>query len=260
MNLGIKQDLVPESKYSIKCPYAMTAEGITIHNTANDASAANEIKYMKSNDKEISYHIAVDDKEAILGIPLNRNAWAAGDGAKGKGNRTQIHIEICYSKSGGPKYQKAEERTIKLVAQMLHLMGWGIDRVKKHQDWSGKNCPHRILNDNRWDAFKRNIEQELKSLKKPKVVEQVKQVAFQSKAPVGPSRRVNVVTGALGDDWLLQMLAFVQEQGWSAKIEVPKEGNPYFVVGYFNTGSGGLHKLEKWLQDKKWSYKIEDHK
>ena len=28
---------------------------------------------------------------------------------------------------------------------MLKERGWGIHSVKKHQDWSGKYCPHRTL-------------------------------------------------------------------------------------------------------------------
>lgn len=47
--MEIKQNLVSSSKYSVKCPYSMTPIGICIHNTANDASAANEISYMISN-------------------------------------------------------------------------------------------------------------------------------------------------------------------------------------------------------------------
>ena len=85
----------PSEKVEIKCPYAMTPTRIVIHNTANDASAANEIAYMLSNNKETSFHFAVDDKEIVQGIPLNRNAWHAGDG-NGKGNREGIAIEICY--------------------------------------------------------------------------------------------------------------------------------------------------------------------
>ena len=87
----------------------MTPIGICIHNTANDASAANEISYMISNNNEVSFHIAVDDKEAIQGIPFNRNAWHAGDGGSGTGNRKYIAIEICYSKSGGTRFTNAEK-------------------------------------------------------------------------------------------------------------------------------------------------------
>lgn len=149
-------------KNSIKCPYTMTAEYITIHNTANDASANNEVSYMLRNDNQVSFHIAVDDIEAVQGIPFNRNSWNAGDGANGIGNRKSISIEICYSKSGGDKFIKAEQNCAELVAQLLKERGWGIDRVKKHQDWSGKYCPHRTL-DMGWTRFLNMIQTHLYS-------------------------------------------------------------------------------------------------
>jgi len=158
----IVKNLVPANKYDIKCPYKMDPEYITVHNTANDASAENEIAYMIRNNNAISFHFAVDDKEAVQGIPLDRNAWHAGDGGNGTGNRKSIAVEICYSKSGGERYKKAEQNAIQLIAQLLKERGWGIDRVKKHQDWSGKNCPHRILSEGRWNEFLKAIEKELK--------------------------------------------------------------------------------------------------
>lgn len=142
----------PSDKVKIKCPYAMTPTRIVIHNTANDASAANEISYMLSNNKEISFHFAVDDKEIVQGIPLNRNAWHAGDG-NGRGNREGIAIEICYSKSGGERFEAAQKNAAELTAKLLADYGWGIDRVTKHQDYSVKHCPHRTLDDYGWDYF-----------------------------------------------------------------------------------------------------------
>ena len=62
----------------------MNPTRIVVHNTANDASARNEIEFMQSNNKQTSFHYAVDDKEVIQGIPLDRNAWHAGDGRNGK--------------------------------------------------------------------------------------------------------------------------------------------------------------------------------
>lgn len=158
--MEIKQNLVSSSKYSVKCPYSMTPIGICIHNTANDASAANEISYMISNNNEVSFHIAVDDKEAIQGIPFNRNAWHAGDGGSGTGNRKYIAIEICYSKSGGTRFTNAEKNAAKLTAQLLKKYGWNINNVKKHQDFSGKYCPHRTL-DLGWQRFLNMISAEL---------------------------------------------------------------------------------------------------
>lgn len=158
------QDLIPASKYSLKAPYSMNAQYITVHNTSNKASAKNEISYMKGNSNATSYHIAVDDEEAIQAIPFNRNAWHCGDGSGSRsGNRTSIGIEICYSTLGGEKYKKAEENAIELIVQMLKERGWGIDRVKYHIQWSGKHCPHRILGEGRGDSFKDEIDRRLKS-------------------------------------------------------------------------------------------------
>jgi N-acetylmuramoyl-L-alanine amidase CwlA len=142
----------------------MTPEFIVVHNTANDASAANEVAYMIRNDNIVSFHYAVDDKEIVQGIPENRNAWHAGDGASGPGNRKGIGIEICYSKSGGQRFIEAEKLAAKFIAYKLKEKGWGIDRVKKHQDFSGKYCPHRTL-DMGWQRFLDMVQSELNALK-----------------------------------------------------------------------------------------------
>lgn len=150
--MEIIKNLVDKSKHGIKCPFAMKATRIVVHETANDASAENEINYMRTNNKESSFHFAVDDKQAVQGIELNRNAWHAGDG-NGKGNREGIAVEICYSKSGGERWLASVDNAAQLVAQLLKERGWGVDKVTKHQDYSGKNCPHRILSDFGWNNF-----------------------------------------------------------------------------------------------------------
>jgi hypothetical protein len=115
---------------------------------------------MKRNNNEVSFHYAVDDKEVVQGIPENRNAWHSGDGGNGKGNREGIAIEICYSKSGGEKFTKAEENAVELIVDILKRYGWGVDKVTKHQDYNGKYCPHRTL-DLGWDRFIKMIEAKL---------------------------------------------------------------------------------------------------
>lgn len=153
--VNIRQNLVDSSKYNTKCPYTMNAEFIVVHNTANDASANNEIEYMKSNNNKVSFHYAVDDTEIVQGILENRNTWHAGDG-NGNGNRKGIAIEICYSKSGGERFDKAEENAAEFIASKLKEKGWGIDKVKKHQDFANKYCPHRTL-DYGWERFLNKI-------------------------------------------------------------------------------------------------------
>lgn len=138
----------------------MNPTRIVVHNTANDASAQNEIQYMINNRNEVSYHYAVDDKEIVQGIPENRNAWHSGDGGNGVGNRQGIAIEICYSKSGGARFDAAEALAAKFIASKLKEKGWGIDKVTKHQDYSNKYCPHRTL-DKGWQRFLNMIQAEL---------------------------------------------------------------------------------------------------
>ncbi|MDO4927211.1 MAG: N-acetylmuramoyl-L-alanine amidase [Turicibacter sp.] len=148
---AVKQNLVALDNYSIKCPYSMTAEFIVVHNTANDASAENEIAYMIRNENQVSFHYAVDDQEVVQGLPIDRNAWHAGDG-NGDGNRKGIAIEICYSKSGGTRFDNAEKNAAHFIATLLRERQWGIEKVKKHQDFSHKYCPHRTL-DKGWNGF-----------------------------------------------------------------------------------------------------------
>src|SRR5699024_6309565 len=91
-----------------------------------------------------SFHVGIDDKEAVQAIPFNRNAWAAGDGANGQGNRRSIHIEICYSMDNGysgrysKRHAQAEKNAALYVAHVLIQYGWGVDRLRQHWDWSRK--------------------------------------------------------------------------------------------------------------------------
>lgn len=159
--MNVRQNMISAEKYSLKCPYSMTPKYVIVHNTANDASAANEIAYMIRNDNEVSFHYAVDDKEIVQGVPENRNTWNCGDGSGvNAGNRNGIAIEICYSKSGGDRFAAAEQLAAKFIASKLKEYDWGIDKVKKHQDFNGKYCPHRTL-DLGWQRFLNMINTEL---------------------------------------------------------------------------------------------------
>lgn len=161
--------VMPQSKYNRKCPYSMKPEGITIHNTANDASAMSEISYMINNNNQVSFHEAIDDYRTVQGIEHNRNAWHAGDG-HGFGNMKTIGIEICYSKSGGERFEKAERNAAERIAYLMKQYGWNLDNITDnrhtigtHQNRSGKYCPHRTL-DNGLERFYNMIREEYKEL------------------------------------------------------------------------------------------------
>ena len=161
--------VMPESKYGRKCPYSMKPEGISIHNTANDASAMSEISYMINNNNQVSFHEAIDDYRTVQGIEHNRNAWHSGDG-HGFGNMKTIGIEICYSKSGGERFEKAERNAAERIAYLMKQYGWNLDNITDarhtigtHQNRSGKYCPHRTL-DMGLERFYNMIREEYREL------------------------------------------------------------------------------------------------
>lgn len=163
----------------------MEPEYITVHNTANDASAANEVTYHNRNNNQVSFHVAIDDKEIIQCIPFNRSAWHCGDG-QGSGNRESIGIEICYSKSGGARYAVAEENAVQYIAKLLHERQWGLERVKQHYEWSKKNCPHRIRDEKRWGSFKQRIQYALENLRVNKEETPVSKEVYEKDAAPAP--------------------------------------------------------------------------
>lgn len=154
---------MPSSKRNLKQPHSLIASYITIHNTNNSAPASNEVSYMQGNSLQTGFHVAIDEAYVIKCADFNRNAWHAGDGANGLGNRKSIGIEICRSTGDINLFKKAEQNCAEYVAKLLKEYGWGIDRVKRHKDWSGKYCPHKTM-DLGWQRFLDMIQAELNKL------------------------------------------------------------------------------------------------
>jgi len=160
----LRKDLLERNEYNLKYKYGPPmpkVDFITIHNTWNDAPAVNERDYLnkRHDDVYISFHFAVDEKEAVQILPLDVCGWHAGDG-NGKGNRASIGIEICRSRCVGkdePLYRGAEENGVRLAAWLLNKYNLPLSALRKHQDWSGKYCPHRILDEHRWESFKTRV-------------------------------------------------------------------------------------------------------
>ncbi|WP_178023008.1 N-acetylmuramoyl-L-alanine amidase [uncultured Paenibacillus sp.] len=168
MALVYRKDHIPRTTANNRRPgYAMSATTITIHNTGNpSSSAAGERAWLTnpSNTRQASFHIVVDEREAIECIPLTENAWHAGDGSGVKsGNRSSIGVEICESGN----YAKTLDNAAGLVAQMLKERGWGVDRLRRHYDWSGKICPRLMYDGGKWTGwatFKARVQARLDEL------------------------------------------------------------------------------------------------
>lgn len=129
----------------------------TIHSTANERSTAqNERDNLENNAGSASFHSVVDDKEVVRCIPFSHRAWHAGDGTKaGGGNMTSLALEICESGDREQTLQNA----IAVVANDLQQLGWGVERLRQHYDWTGKNCPRILRDTGRWEWFVQQVQQ-----------------------------------------------------------------------------------------------------
>lgn len=139
---------------------------LVVHETDNEAAGANAAAHdsfihQNANAAEgiVSWHYTVDDHEIYHHLPDNETAYHAGDGMdKGSGNRNGIGIELCVNADGN--YEQTLVNAERLCARLL--LEYGLDpakALKKHQDFSGKLCPARLIEQGRWDSFCAAVEQ-----------------------------------------------------------------------------------------------------
>lgn len=151
----IREDLIPINKRRTGKELKPTT--LTIHSTGNlKSTAQNERDYLasKSNDNYAGFHVVVDEKEAIKAIPFNEITYHSGTT---KGNTTSLSLEICESGNR----DKTLQRAIEVTAYILKQKGWGVDKLRQHHDWNGKNCPRILRDTGKWDWFKSEVKKQL---------------------------------------------------------------------------------------------------
>ncbi len=155
--IDIVIDLIPEGSPN-RPGQANPCNYITIHNTGNWLSGTNarmHARYVKTRDaqeKKVSWHYTVDEKEIIQHIPDEEVAYHAGDG-DGPGNRESIGIEICMNIDGS--LLMATNKAVALAAALLRKHGLSIDCVVQHHHWSKKDCPELLRSGKpySWESF-----------------------------------------------------------------------------------------------------------
>jgi N-acetylmuramoyl-L-alanine amidase len=135
----------------------ITPRGLVIHWTANERKGANAVanrNYFNNPTTEASAHYIVDDKQIVRCLPENEMAYHVGakqykPEAVAKlssyPNNCTIGIEMCVNKDGN--FQETYRRTVELAADILKRYGWGVDRLWRHFDITGKNCPAYFVSD-----------------------------------------------------------------------------------------------------------------
>ena len=153
-NAKVIVDIVRKGNKEIRPATPMNPEEIAVHNTGNsgrgaDAEAHNKYIHNMSKLPEsatgyASWHFSVDDKFIYQHLPLDERAWHTGDGSGAKsGNRLAIGIEICENPETNIK--QAEENAIALIVYLMKELNINVQKVKPHQEYSGKFCPRVIL-------------------------------------------------------------------------------------------------------------------
>lgn len=151
---------------SIRPSGTMTPKSVTIHNTANpNAGAEKHAKAQAAGnfyENKIAVHYYVDDKVTYKCLEDTWQGWHAGDG-KGPGNTSSIGIEVC--EQTGIDQKKAFINAAELAASLVKKYGLTVNEVVPHRKWSGKYCPHILLdgkNGLTWDWFTGVVASKLK--------------------------------------------------------------------------------------------------
>jgi len=169
MALAIRDAIIPATNAN-RPKLPMVPKYITVHETSNPNVGADAEMHRKflvngGGPEGVSFHWCVDDTEAVHLIPDNENAWHAGDGANGTGNRQSIGIETCVNADGD--WAKTRANLAALVAHLMVRHGIPLANVVQHNRWSQKNCPLIMRRDGLWAGQIAAIKVAYEALTKP---------------------------------------------------------------------------------------------
>lgn len=128
-----------------------TIDGMGVHYTATSASEHSNLVYFSRADAQASAHLFVDRDGAIRqSVRLEDTAWAVGNFAE---NQRTVSVEVV---SAGEDFTDAQVAALAEIYAYLRAT-YGITRVIRHYDVTGKRCPAPYINASKWAAFKARI-------------------------------------------------------------------------------------------------------
>jgi N-acetylmuramoyl-L-alanine amidase len=243
--MKITQRLIPAVNKDTRPGIKMVPQYITIHETDNTSPGANAEAHARlqerGNDRTASWHLQIDDKEAIQSIPFDELAWAAGDGRNGPGNTKSIHIEICVNSDGN--FKKSVENAAEITKQLMATYNIPITKVVQHNHWSGKSCPRFLRSGDKgvsWNDFISMVQSGVKGVENTVVqglgVIEMSDNSVVRKSPTAYSEIVGNVKK--GDKFIVHTVNgdWFNIGGWVYKDQV--------ILEWYDVVIGGFHEFE----------------
>ena len=178
LSFTLRVDYIPKNKYEVMQIKEMLESDeikyLVIHETANEnvgADADAHMRRAKSDNPEsvLGTHVYIDNTTAIQVAPFDTTLWHTGNptGEKNINNSNSIGIEMCVDGKLDENGIFSEElttaareqtysNTIKYVQEIILPQYPNIEIVMHHHVW-GKDCPHYIIAENRWEEFLNRI-------------------------------------------------------------------------------------------------------
>ena len=126
-------------------------DGMAVHYTATTASAHNNLVYFSRPGAQASAHLFVDKDGTIRqSVRFEDTAWAVGNFAE---NQRTVSVEVV---SAGEDFTEAQIVALAEIYAYLRAT-YGITRVIRHYDVTGKLCPAPYVNEAKWAALKARI-------------------------------------------------------------------------------------------------------
>lgn len=161
-DLPITEDFLTVNRYSRPgIPLSSTPQYIVIHYTANPGSTGWDNRNYFENLKDTGETFASAqfviglDGQIIQCVPCNEMAYCSNSY-----NEFCISIEMCHPDETGNFNDATYNSCVYLVAHLMNYYHLDMDRLIRHYDVTGKNCPkYFVEHDDRWEAFKGFVEQ-----------------------------------------------------------------------------------------------------
>lgn len=142
---------------------------IVVHYVGAVSTAKNNVDYYAREKLQASAHYFVDETSIWQSVEDKDRAWHCGGVLQGNNGHTfhgictnsnSIGIEMCVKRDKCGNWYFEEntvKNTVDLIKMLMEKHNIPIDRVIRHYDVTGKNCPAPYVNETKWNDFKSRI-------------------------------------------------------------------------------------------------------